>query len=103
MSKRAIRSQSLFCKEQQEKSLPSLLKKELLGIKKGKSSEKLSKTYKNMNFLSESLVTPFLREICLNLEQITHVTLFKERRERFAHGRYFTKNDKSNLLKVALF
>ena len=94
----AIHSLSLFCKEQWErfahcrsfvksdesKLLPSLFKKErlskerrerfALGYKKGKSSEKLSKTYQNLNCFRAN--RSFLRVICMNHKGITHVALF---------------------------
>ena len=106
--------------------LPLLFKKEqherfALGHKKGKSSEKLSKSSKNMIFFDFFRAKrPFLRLICSNHEYNTHldrrerfahcpsfVTIDlriahgKERQEQFVHSRFFLKSDESELLTVA--
>ena len=85
----------------------------LLGIKKGKNCEKLSKTYKNTFFsgeflsswkqfariTSESLVLLFFKEIDSDL---LTVASSKERSERLAYSSLFLKSHESELLTVAL-
>ena len=81
----------------------------LLGIKRGKTVKNCKKSMKNISFLCKIAQEQ-------NQEQITQVTIFKDRRERFAHycslvmsteqithGCSFVKSNKSDWLKVTLF
>ena len=79
-------SNLLFCKEQQERFTHScsFVKSNgsnlLLGIKRGKAEKNCQNMVKNTKHFK--LITRFLRA----KERITHVTLFKEHWEWFAHS-----------------